>query len=302
MIEENTVLILGAGASKPYNFPLGVELRDEVIKIISEPTGIDTTLLLRETHFDIKHFRDFATDLSQSGFSSVDAFLEERTQWTDLGKLAMAHKLIAYEQKAKIFPPDEPKDHWYEILWQKLKAPTWHKFKQNKVNIITFNYDRSLELYLSTIISNNYNVREETILKYLPIIHVHGDLGPYENYGKHSPEILKAAADSIKIVHESDNSSVDFQLADRVLDEAKTILFIGFGYHPQNMNKFKMFKSPINYIDRLGERNKVLGTHKGFKANAWGRIFDKYNFYHWGKRQGGGSISEFISEWIKSSP
>lgn len=32
MISKKTVLILGAGASKPYGLPLGMELRDIVIK------------------------------------------------------------------------------------------------------------------------------------------------------------------------------------------------------------------------------------------------------------------------------
>ena len=302
MIRENTVLILGAGASKPYNFPLVGELRDEVIKISTNAVGLEPFVFLRDTDFDLEYLEKFTADLSVSGYSSVDAFLEKRTQWADLGKLAIAHKLIVYENSAKVFPPDQPKDHWYETLLHKLKAPTWHAFKQNKVHIITFNYDRSLEHYLSTILNNNYNISKNTILKSLPIIHVHGDLGPYKNYGRHSPTIIKAAADSIKIVHESDNSSEEFKLADKVLAEAKTILFIGFGYHPQNMNKFKIFQSPVKYIDRSGKHHRVLGTHKGFKADAWGRIFDQYNFYHAAKGQGGGSISEFLSEWIENNP
>jgi hypothetical protein len=32
MINKKTVLVLGAGASKPYGLPLGTELRDSVIK------------------------------------------------------------------------------------------------------------------------------------------------------------------------------------------------------------------------------------------------------------------------------
>ena len=50
------------------------------------------------------------------------------------------------------------------------------------------------------------------------------------------------------------------------------------------------------------ERQNVLGTHKGYKANTWGKIADKYSFSPAAKKQGGGSISEFISEWVKSDP
>ena len=75
-----------------------------------------------------------------------------------------------------------------------------------------------------------------------------------------------------------------------------------FGYHPQNMNKFEMFKSPKKYVDSMGTKHKVLGTHKGYKSLAWDRIVRQYNFYLAGKGQGAGSISEFISEWVKGSP
>ena len=32
MIETPTVLILGAGASKPYDYPLGIDLKDKIIR------------------------------------------------------------------------------------------------------------------------------------------------------------------------------------------------------------------------------------------------------------------------------
>jgi len=33
VINENTVLIIGAGASAPYGFPTGSELRSEILKL-----------------------------------------------------------------------------------------------------------------------------------------------------------------------------------------------------------------------------------------------------------------------------
>lgn len=33
MITENTIFILGAGASKPYGFPTGAELREQICKL-----------------------------------------------------------------------------------------------------------------------------------------------------------------------------------------------------------------------------------------------------------------------------
>ncbi len=173
MIVKDTVLILGAGASKPYGFPLGAELRDDVIRA-RHKIELDY-LLEKNMKFNHDYYAKFAEDLRTSGYSSVDAFLENRDDWIDIGKLAIAHKLILYEQNARLFPPNQPKDHWYECLWQKLSAESWKQFKKNRITIITFNYDRSLEHYLSAIIYNNFKIKPSAVTKALPIIHVHKD-------------------------------------------------------------------------------------------------------------------------------
>jgi hypothetical protein len=223
MIVKDTVLILGAGASKPYGFPLGAELRDEVIRAKNK---IELDYLNGDWEFKLR-YPIFAGELRTSGYSSVDAFLENRSEWIKIGKLAIAHKLILYEQKARVFPPNQPRDHWYECLWQKLSAPSWNQFKKNRITIISFNYDRSLEHYLSGIIWNNFKIVQSTAEKALPIIHVHGDLGPLTGYAVDKAKNVRLAADSIKIVHESDNSSKEFKEADKVLNDAEKFFLLG---------------------------------------------------------------------------
>lgn len=295
MIKENTVLILGAGASKPYGFPLGSELRDDVIK--AKVSTMWAYALLAGMNIERDYYDGFINDLATSGCPSVDEFLENRSKWLDVGKLATAYNLLIYERDASLFPPNQPKDHWYQSLWLKLSAPSWNKFKENKIKIITFNYDRSLEHYLFAVLSNNYKIGMKKVAKALPIIHVHGDLGTYEYsvFGREiTGEVIKTGAESIKIVHESDSSSKEFMLADRILCEAKKILFIGFGYHSSNMKKLSIFNRTASEI-----RGKViLGTHKGFKARAWAGICNKYAFSPEAKGQGGGTISDFLSEWL----
>jgi len=297
MIEEKTVLILGAGASKPYGFPLGYELRDKAIK----ESVLGDVLDFLDMPLD--HYYKFTEELAHSGHSSIDAFLEEREQWLDVGKLAIVYRLLDYERRCSLFPPSQPKDHWYETLWHKMSANSWNRFKKNEINIITFNYDRSLEHYLGNILNNNFHIKIETAVKALPIIHVHGDLGlyKYEEYGKTKTIYeIKVASDSIKIVNETDISSKEFRKANKILIDSKRILFLGFGYHSQNMNKLSMFSAST----RPGERSSytidklILGTHKGFKSRAWGRICDIYNFMPLAKDYGAGSISEFLSEWL----
>ena len=75
-----TVLVLGAGASKPYGFPLGGELKDLIIKQIREPnndSSIRLSELLSRQGISRGDQTEFAERLDQSAHTSVDAFLEE---------------------------------------------------------------------------------------------------------------------------------------------------------------------------------------------------------------------------------
>ena len=153
------VLVLGAGASKPYGLPLGTELRDSVIRAENNFALYQRVLDVEITKYQ---YAEFTKTLAHSGFSSVDAFLEENSEWLEIGKAAIALELLKAEWKSinNLFPPKQPKDHWYETLWSYLKAPSWSTFKKNKISIITFNYDRSLEHYLVTFPQSDGHTEE----------------------------------------------------------------------------------------------------------------------------------------------
>ena len=216
MIKKKTVLVLGAGASKPYGFPLGTELRDSVIRADND-FGIFQKALGME--FTEDKYSKFTTALAHSGYSSVDAFLEENDEWLEIGKAAIALSLLRVEVNTinNLFPPKQPKDHWYETLWSHLKTRTWAEFKKNQVAFITFNYDRSLEHYLVNLLCNNYRIRPVTAaqgLLSLPFLHVHGHLGNYVNkegkvdFGsKITKERFTNAKSGIQIVHENNGDS-----------------------------------------------------------------------------------------------
>jgi hypothetical protein len=305
MIERPTVLILGAGASKPYGFPLGFELRDDVIRMHSRNA---INFQLRQIGITPQQYDSFIGELLKSGYSSVDAFLEDRKQWLLVGKSCIAQSLLEYEASTakKLFPPNQPKDHWYETLWAALKAESWQSFRKNNLTIVTFNYDRSIEFYLSRVIRDNYRVSEEVAASLLRsfIIHVHGNLGTYKGLGEDGFKYAKrpdnddvvAARKSIKIVHESNSSTKEFRKANHLLRNASTVIFVGFGFHPQNMSKMKIF-------DRRNERirsgmTSIRGTHKGINTRACDAICNKYGFHPLSFRGATGSISENLGEWL----
>lgn len=295
MVEDRTVLILGAGASKPYGLPLGFELRDAVLAAdrIWIPTGEGSGYA---EPYEPERFDEFSHELAGSGFSSVDAFLEHRPVWTDLGKVAMSVCLLGSESRAKLFPPHQPRDHWHEVLWSRLSAPTWPGFKKQPIRIITFNYDRSLEHYLIRVITNNYGVSVDTAMRALSVLHVHGSLGVYDgSFGlpASTPSQVFDAANAIRVVHEADKGDAGFTRAREWVADAETVLFIGFGYHEANMKKlgFQSYKRPRPTDDRI-----VAGTHKGIQRRQWGGLCRRYGFSHEAETRGAGTISLFTSE------
>ena len=305
MIEKKTVLILGAGASKPYGFPLGFELRDSVIRRNKDWWMYEHLL---NTEFSKEQYAEFTADLAHSGFPSVDAFLEENDKWLDVGKAAIALDLLGTEQtsQTRMFPPHQPRDHWYETLWAHLRASSWDLFKRNPLSIITFNYDRSLEHYLVTVLCKAYKIGAATAargLAKLPLLHVHGGLGHYlandkqADFGRSVDQTrYKAAKQGIRIVHEDAGSTKEFIAARRHIAQAERILFVGFGYHPSNMTKLGF--QDIQQLNGLGPF-RAFGTHKGIKAQAWRRVCHRYGFAFSALTQGSGSITDFINEWIQ---
>jgi hypothetical protein len=85
--------------------------------------------------------KDFAAKLRDSGRDSVDAFLEHNPNFLDVGKPSIAATLIPHED------PDAIQDgDWYRNLFNAMNAP-FAEFENNKLAVITYNYDRSLEFY-----------------------------------------------------------------------------------------------------------------------------------------------------------
>ena len=146
---------------------------------------------------------------------------------------------------------------------------------------------------------NHYGKSLDDSLSIAPIHHVHGSLGKYSDfYQIHTqPEKTVArAAKSIKIVHEENSRYKPLVAANRAVDQAKKLLFIGFGFNAANMAKIRKFRRPLD-IGRIREES-IFGTHKGLLKPQWERICDKYYFHFLADRYGANNISLFINQLI----
>ena len=174
MITTPTVLVLGAGASCPYGFPTAKELKNRICEVFSNPDVIRRLAEGLERSRD--QFVEFRESFWRSGTSSVDAFLEGRPEFLDVGKLAIAYCLIPFENEADLYRPPTDDGDWYLYLSERLNA-SFDEFENNKLSIITFNYDRSLEHHLFNSLRNWHGRSVDECIEKLakvPIIHVYG--------------------------------------------------------------------------------------------------------------------------------
>jgi hypothetical protein len=255
MIQVPTVLVLGAGASVPYGFPSGAELRRLIISSLKPrlPRGQLSTLLIA-SGFSVEEINDFRTELMNSNTTSVDLFLEKRRKFINIGKAAIAASLLPFEADSKttMLEPwecalplrDRAKEGWYQYFASQLKLG-YDNWGRGLLTILSYNYDRSFEHYLFTILRSSCDRSlDECWKKFqeIPIIHLHGALGRYHpgnsdalEYGVPlDPKTTLRAAAEIKIIHEVQPGG-EFNVAQEALDDAHVVCFLGCGYAPENM-------------------------------------------------------------------
>lgn len=280
MITDNIVFILGAGASQPFGFPTGQQLVTEIYEALEytketewvpEPPsqkihfsynagGIEREIdddtrshnqlvqMLLDSGFKKNFIEQFRQSLVQSQLNSIDAFLERRTEFIPIGKMAIAYVLLKYENHEEVMSQNSD---WYRYIWNRLNT-SFLEFEKNKLSIITFNYDRSFEYYLFNAFKATYGKEDSECiskLRTINIIHLHGKLGelPWEDgiqtkFGQEikDKEKLKEVSESIKIIHEDIGNNVEFQQAYNLMNSANKIFFLGFGFSDTNIKRLNL--------------------------------------------------------------
>ena len=266
---KRTVFVLGAGSSAMFGFPIGQGLCQLVCDELraDSQSGYGTTLR-ESTEFSDAEITRFCYELRMSAQSSVDAFLEHRREFLDLGKAAMAVILVSKEVSGNLWSGDA---NWMRYLFQRLNVP-FEDFDAIPVSFITFNYDRSLEHFLYTALRHKYGKTEAecaAMLERIPIIHLHGRLGylPWEKGKDRRPYdqvmnrlVLDMCINNIKVVHEDpkDGRDKDFERAYELMQKAECIYYLGFGFGAVNVERLKIssLDEKTNYGTGLGLTQK----------------------------------------------
>jgi hypothetical protein len=212
MFTERTVLILGAGASAPYGFPLGDELLQRIVLGISEMVD-DNALLsasdldflerpyaslrwylqLRPPPFLERNFlhlglAELRRDLSTST-RTIDEFARINPQWRDVLKMLVAFEIgrclfERYPNSVDTMAVNRAITHprtnsWYPGLVNELRSGARNAAELadgNHLVIVTFNYERSLEYYFELELGRGHIFAGFDFARAPEIIHVHGQV------------------------------------------------------------------------------------------------------------------------------
>ena len=280
MIRTNTVFVVGAGASVPFEFPSG---RDLLRK--HKDMSVDALKGILANTVSAAEARQLHEALRDSEDDSIDALLEFRPDLEPAGKTLMAVRLLACEQKC-----------WEKAVWDgdwiqhllALMSEDANSVQQfcegNAVTFITYNYDRLVEYKLQHHLRAKWRAGPEqwrAVELDIPIIHLHGSLGALEakhgavpfggilNPGRGRPDpdwtlnCLTRAAQSIRIVHQVADNDPAFRTAREALAAAETVVFLGFGFGRANVQRLD--------FSRIAPAAKILATRYGVTDQEYQR-------------------------------
>ena len=176
VMESPTVFVLGAGASNPFGFPLGSELKNAMLNHLRNP---DFRRVLHTAGFGNDLIKNFAIALGYSFHPTIDIFLEKKTNFREIGAYVIARSLMPLEhQLQNLFPQKD----WYGDLFTAMDFEN-EEPDSSLLSIVTLNYDRSLEHFLLKNI--DYNCQHERTdfchakRHKIEVVHAHGSLGEY---------------------------------------------------------------------------------------------------------------------------
>lgn len=281
MRSQQSVLVLGAGASKGFGFPLGNELKSKLAKDLRIMFDFGSRLesgsheivqalwiLVQSKESgqrgDINPHRTIAVRISEAmgPSGSIDEFVERHRhdpRYADCAKLGIAKAILEAERESTLYAPyghegrivQSNSDSWLSMFLRDITrrlTPDEVYGAFANISIINFNYDRCVEHFIFLWLKHMYDFSDTQaaeICNNISIYHPYGKLGnlPYENPSNHiafGGELdgarLVSIAHNIRTYSETAQASESLEKARKALHAAQKVVFLGYGFHEQNMD------------------------------------------------------------------
>lgn len=289
MATNKTVLILGAGASRPYGFPTANELRKIIIgerkveqtfrdehpheQMLRGITG-DLAANLNLSALEKAHSTDFIRKFTATDFYSVDRFCFKHPQFSEFAQMYIAAILLRSEALVK------PYGNWLQQIWNDVIYPELDDGSP-PLEIITFNYDRTLEFYFRTVFTalGKPELQQERI----HIHHVYGSLGVLDEIPYGSFELASNAATHINLMPPRADNNDDLY---HLLISSDRAVFLGFGFDELNM---KVLGITARNDERPAE---IWASCYGLSATNKARAKETLGKINWGDP--GDTVQDFL--------
>lgn len=319
---KKLLLILGAGASRPYGLPTSSELRHlilggpkgreamdsldisvSMLADFAKGAGVPLDFEKLLEHFDdpnsdpLKEFLDYLLSTAHVNESrmeffremfrksdrvSIDAFISRwGEELGEIGQKAVAAFLLLCEREIRV------NGDWYQQFNEALLKRI-DKIEKGDIRVLTFNYDRTLEQYLWNSLRVHFCLDNElttAAFEKVEIHHVYGSLGALrgERPIKFGARTFQPAAAKIRLATERAKGSED--VIPQWVGEADRIVFLGFGFWPENI---ELLKLPKKKQERFSSARGLPRSTQADMRSAYGIRF--------------GPIDEFAVDYVINTP
>lgn len=272
MFHSRTLFVVGAGASCEFGLPSGAQIKSKIARLI-DIRFEDGHSMSSGDHQIVECFRRLAREDEQLNGSinpilhkcwllrdalpaaiSIDNLLHahQGDQYMELaGKLAIVKSILEAERGSILQPMDthppainmaKVADTW--LMWFfKMAAEGITKAEVasifENVSIVCFNYDRCVEWFIPLALQTYYGLDQTVanqIAASLPVLHPYGTIGPVDAlpFGSKNANILNAAKSILTFSEGLSDETLIGNIRAEV-EQAETIVFLGFAFHPMNI-------------------------------------------------------------------
>jgi hypothetical protein len=230
---------------------------------------------------------------------SIDNFIDSHRDdalIAQCGKLAIAHCILAAERRSPLCLTSRTRDKipfeslektWYSAFFQKI-ASECHKSelaaRLEKIAIVCFNYDRCIEHYLYHALQNYYSLSSDQakdLVNAIEIHHPYGTVGklPWQDGdtkrqlefgGEGHPQRLVDLIGELRTFSEgTDIATSQIGAIRTMMAAAKRIVFLGFAYHPLNL---ELLFPGLQDGEKIKNGTRVFGTALGVSESDMAEI------------------------------
>ncbi len=285
MFDRQTVIVLGAGASAQFGFPLGDELRNQIISGIAnvrnklkesdfarlEPTSAQNVDFFNKNRFGalasymssalaqpyltenvrqgdvLPRLFAFHKDITSQTHDTVDQFISANPIHQFIGKVLLSQQImlgmyerVEHQLRLRSFAGREydGRRNWYQQLINRIRHGTdGQSLADNKLHVVTFNYDHSLERALEESLGNTQIHQGADYKKVVRIFHVNGTPSELPRVVTDVGKFISECAQNFHLVEEAVSSEVEEVRigARRAISNAERVYVMGFHFDSSNV-------------------------------------------------------------------